>query len=123
MAKCWLLLFENCAGVKGHGYLSRESISTVPGGCGVVLVYNGVNTGISERSATIYDVSSGLVAIPPEYATNYANECSPTEAKRYDCINGSCIEKTTYKTPGLYVDLSVCETSCGIGCGGKCISI
>jgi hypothetical protein len=42
--------------------------------------------------------------------------------EKYDCINGSCIPKTTYNTPGLYQSLSACEIACGTGCSGKCIS-
>lgn len=41
---------------------------------------------------------------------------------QYDCINGACIAKATYNTPGIYQSLSECETSCGTGCSGKCIS-
>jgi hypothetical protein len=41
---------------------------------------------------------------------------------KYDCINGACIPKTTYNTPGIYNSLAECETSCGTGCSGKCIS-
>lgn len=45
----------------------------------------------------------------------------PTE-KIYDCINAACIESKTYKTPGIYKSLSDCETACGTGCSGQCIS-
>lgn len=41
---------------------------------------------------------------------------------KYDCINSACVNKATYNTPGFYQSLSECETSCGTGCGGKCIS-
>ncbi|MBD2243222.1 hypothetical protein [Nostoc sp. FACHB-888] len=40
----------------------------------------------------------------------------------YDCINGACIKKDVYKTPGFYKSLSECEIACGVGCSGKCIS-
>lgn len=41
---------------------------------------------------------------------------------RYDCINGSCLEKSQYGTPGIYESLAVCEQNCGLGCGGMCVS-
>lgn len=40
----------------------------------------------------------------------------------YDCINGACLPKTTYNTPGLYASLSDCEVACGTGCSGVCLS-
>jgi hypothetical protein len=52
------------------------------------------------------------------------NSCSwilePNEP--YDCINGACIKKSVYSTPGLYQSLSDCEIACGTGCSGKCLS-
>jgi len=47
--------------------------------------------------------------------------CTPAPIN-YDCINGACIPKTTYNTPGIYATLSDCEVACGTGCSGKCIS-
>lgn len=43
-------------------------------------------------------------------------------AVKYDCINGACLPKATYNTPGLYQSLEDCEVACGAGCSGKCIS-
>jgi hypothetical protein len=41
----------------------------------------------------------------------------------HDCINGACVPKTTYNTPGLYASLEACQVACGSkGCSGKCIS-
>jgi hypothetical protein len=123
MAKCWLLLFENCAGVKGHGYLSADTVGTAPGSCGVVLIINGANTGIGERSAQWFDVSTTGHEIPPEYGTNYGNSCTPAPTPiKHDCINGACLPKATYNTPGIYNSLSECQTACGTGCSGQCIS-
>lgn len=31
----------------------------------------------------------------------------------YDCINGTCILKGVYGTPGIYESLEECESSCG----------
>ncbi len=53
--------------------------------------------------------------------TGYTNTCPPTTVK-YDCINGACVSKATYNTPGIYNSLSECEVACGTGCNGKCIS-
>jgi len=47
---------------------------------------------------------------------------------RYDCINGACLQSTTYKTPGIYNSLQECEQGCSVnsdGCpeGYECVSI
>lgn len=47
--------------------------------------------------------------------------CQPPQI-HYDCINGACLPKTSYGTPGIYPSLSACEIACGTGCSGKCIS-
>jgi len=39
----------------------------------------------------------------------------------YDCINGACIKKNIYSTPGLYGSLEDCQKACGTGCSGKCV--
>jgi hypothetical protein len=42
--------------------------------------------------------------------------------KKYDCINGECVESSIYNTPGIYQSISDCEVNCGAGCSGKCLS-
>jgi hypothetical protein len=40
----------------------------------------------------------------------------------YDCLNGSCIARSNYNTPGIYNSLSACQASCtGSACNGECI--
>ena len=46
----------------------------------------------------------------------------PPPSSRWDCINGSCLVKSQYGTPGIYESLSACEQNCGPGCGGVCVS-
>lgn len=45
-------------------------------------------------------------------------QCDPIH---YDCLNGICVEKKAYNTPGIFKSLSECETACGTGCSGQCI--
>ncbi|WP_414622046.1 hypothetical protein [Calothrix sp. CCY 0018] len=40
----------------------------------------------------------------------------------YDCINGACVKKDKYGTPGIYQTIEECEVVCGEGCSGKCIA-
>ncbi|MDZ8070377.1 MAG: hypothetical protein RMY64_35665 [Nostoc sp. DedQUE08] len=46
----------------------------------------------------------------------------PNPSEKYDCVNGACIKKSVYSTPGIYQSLSDCEVACGTGCSGQCIS-
>lgn len=47
---------------------------------------------------------------------------NPPPSVQYDCVNGGCIKKSVYNTPGLYESLDDCQLACGTGCSGKCIS-
>jgi hypothetical protein len=42
----------------------------------------------------------------------------------YDCVNGGCVPKITYNTPGVYASLAACESGCAknSNCTGECIS-
>ncbi len=82
---------------------------------GFFLNYNGGRE-ILEGSWTNYDLLSSSIV-----SQTSCTECNdPTVS--YDCINASCVKKTVYNTPGIYQSLSDCETACGIGCSGKCLS-
>jgi hypothetical protein len=41
-----------------------------------------------------------------------------------DCVNGGCVPKTTYGTPGKYASLAACQSSCAkdSNCTGECVS-
>lgn len=91
------------------------------------VVQNGTN--YQYWSSGIY--SRGLEQVPNVTSTvgNVSGSCNGCEAPpppppspRYDCINGSCLNKTQYGTPGIYESISACEQNCGPGCGGVCIS-
>jgi hypothetical protein len=42
----------------------------------------------------------------------------------FDCLNGGCIPKTTYNTPGKYASLAACRSGCAkdSNCAGECVS-
>jgi hypothetical protein len=42
----------------------------------------------------------------------------------FDCVNGGCVPKATYQTPGKYESLAVCEAGCAKDstCTGECVS-
>jgi hypothetical protein len=46
------------------------------------------------------------------------------EEDRHDCVNGDCVTKTTYNTPGVFETLAACQSGCGqnSNCTGECVS-
>lgn len=126
--KIWMLSFENCIGQKGTAFVCKESVSFLPGSCGVTLVYNGVNTGIGEKSAFASIVTSADPALcPPGYpffvdqSAGCVTSINPNQP--CDCINGGCVPKTTYNTPGVFLTLAACESGCAknSNCTGECV--
>jgi hypothetical protein len=50
---------------------------------------------------------------------------SPTSPNQpCDCVNGGCVPKATYSTPGKYDSLAACQSACAKDspCNGECIS-
>lgn len=45
--------------------------------------------------------------------TEFSNTCPPP-SKKYDCINGQCVDSATFKTEGKYSSLAECEADCGV---------
>lgn len=39
---------------------------------------------------------------------------------RYDCINGSCLTSSQYKTPGIFESLADCQANCGSNSPNTC---
>jgi hypothetical protein len=41
----------------------------------------------------------------------------------HDCINGGCVPKTAYNTPGFYANLAACQSGCAknSNCKGECV--
>lgn len=40
-----------------------------------------------------------------------------------DCVNGGCVPKTTYRTPGVFPNLAACQAGCATNsnCTGECV--
>jgi hypothetical protein len=49
--------------------------------------------------------------------------CGPTPDQPCDCVNGGCVPKTTYNTPGVYANLAACQAGCAQNspCTGECV--
>ncbi|MBW4673353.1 MAG: hypothetical protein KME52_04850 [Desmonostoc geniculatum HA4340-LM1] len=90
-----------------------------------------VNGALASGATDFYVTPGNIIACPTQSQYNSAvagralrgncNSCITTSTL-YDCVNGQCFSSDKYNTPGLYQALSDCESTCGVGCSGKCIS-
>ena len=69
-------------------------------------------------------IKSGSISVVSADTPSTYGSCSGCEnvVIKYDCINAVCTQSSQYNTPGIYTSLSQCETACGTGCSGQCIS-
>lgn len=65
---------------------------------------------------------------PPEVyfkqgCDNYVPPAPLSPQNPHDCINGNCLPKSVYGTPGIFASLSACESGCAknSNCTGECI--
>lgn len=58
----------------------------------------------------------------PEFYLKNCQRVPPDQP--FDCLNGGCIPKTAYGTPGFYANLASCQSGCArnSNCRGKCVS-
>jgi hypothetical protein len=91
-----------------------------------------VMTGGNDRCIQLYGNQVQVIKLsgdPDGYCT-FPNEsivsstsadCGSTTG--YDCLNGNCVNKTTYNTSGEYQSLAACQSACsgGTSCNGECI--
>jgi hypothetical protein len=65
---------------------------------------------------------TGWYSVPEYYLKGCGDSISPNQ--QYDCLNGGCIPKATYNTPGVYASLAACESGCAKNsdCTGECVS-
>jgi hypothetical protein len=58
----------------------------------------------------------------PSYSLKNCRDVDPQQP--CDCLNGGCIPKTTYNTPGKYASLTACQSACAkdSNCDGECVS-
>jgi hypothetical protein len=117
--KCYLITYTNCAGVSGSAYICAEDLVYLPGGsCGggyfASISNNYGATNASQVLGTVVQVSMGNCP-----------DCSELKDNQpYDCINGGCVPKKTYNTPGVFANLSACEAGCAKNsdCPGECVT-
>ncbi len=70
-------------------------------------------------------VSTGRVTLIDNDCTACGSQPPPPPPDlKYDCLNGGCIPKTTYNTPGVFPSLAACQSGCAknSNCTGECVS-
>ncbi len=77
---------------------------------------------------TFYSSSNGCFTTNTGWRTTpefYTKDCSPPPGQQYDCLNGSCVPKQTYNTPGAFSTIALCQSSCGQAtpCDGECVPV
>jgi hypothetical protein len=57
------------------------------------------------------------------YPEFYTKGCGLNPNVPCDCINGGCVPKTTYNTPGVFANLAACQSGCAknSNCTGECV--
>jgi hypothetical protein len=67
----------------------------------------------------------GYCSYANEFIVSSSSDCPPIDpAQPCDCVNGGCVPKTTYNTPGKYPSLAACQSGCAkdSACLGECVS-
>jgi hypothetical protein len=69
-------------------------------------------------SAWCLDNDENIISIEPYDCSDTVSPNDPC-----DCINGACVPKATYNTPGKYANLAACKSGCAkdSACAGECI--
>lgn len=107
------------------GQSERRLVGSVAGGTAVTLTSRSYSQGC--RNAVFPTVKAGNTTLYTTSSEQWRGgslsleyECD--DDTKHDCINGACVLSEKYNTPGFYRNLSECETACGKGCSGKCLS-
>jgi hypothetical protein len=90
------------------------------GGANLIAVTDGVETIIGGSGYIFWDSPYALRGIEVLPLSDCPG-CEPVVDK-YDCINGTCELSSKYKTPGIYSDLSSCQSACTGGSGSNSCS-
>jgi hypothetical protein len=74
----------------------------------------------------VYDagVEVGFRCYQPGSLVITPNNDGVDPAQKFDCLNGGCIPKSTYNTPGVFANLAACQSGCAknSNCTGECVS-
>ncbi|MBN3911094.1 MAG: hypothetical protein HWQ35_32500 [Nostoc sp. NMS1] len=105
------------------GNKSHPNFSLNVTGTGLACGGYSFNVTDNNSGAVIYTSTSPAKNVHLEIIDNDTGK--PPTAPRYDCINGQCILKNTYNTPGIYNSLADCQAVCAnggaCGSGKQCV--
>jgi hypothetical protein len=84
----------------------------------LIAVTNGVETivnGTTFQYWSTLEAGRAIEVLPNSECPN----CFPS-VKKYDCLNGGCIQHTVYNSPGLFTTLAECQAACGSASNNNC---
>jgi hypothetical protein len=105
------------------------------GGIQVSRTYDGyvtlVNSIVCGRTWLVPKYPNGTLSSTDYFSSvvsiSRAGDCQPPidPSGSYDCINGGCIAKSIYNTPGVFSNLSACQSGCAknSNCIGECVPL
>ena len=118
--KCYKVTSLGCDDGLRVGYYCLDGLSITGGGvCGggqfVPVPYFGDSTSNSTKSGSFVIVSCSKCSGCCTDAINPDQAC--------DCVNGGCVPKATYNTPGAFATLAACQSGCAknSNCAGECV--
>jgi hypothetical protein len=104
-------------------YACGNNASFAFNGSGFSLIVDGVDiagSGYYYRDGTTQiSIVANLTPTSGYISSGSCSGCR-TVAKRYDCLNGGCIQHTVYNSPGLFTTLAECQAACGSASNNNC---
>ena len=79
--------------------------------------------GIKDANGVNHPNSTYYAFHPSGFSITYQG-CDIVPNQPYDCVNGGCVPKETYKTPGAFASLAACQSGCAknSNCTGECVN-
>lgn len=125
MVQCWRAVGVNAANDQAASkfYCVYDTITSIPSGVGTrrrVVVDGVTDLTIEWRNGLTFQLQTTMVNCP---------NCGPppplSQNQPHDCINGNCLPKTSYNTPGIYSNLAACQSACAknSNCTGECVPV
>jgi len=114
-----LLGREHPSGIVGQTICARTVQFANYGGSGPMHFVLIVDNNVVDR----YFNSAAVSEVDRSECINCGPPSPLTPNQPYDCINGACLPKITYSTPGKYANLAACNSGCAkdSNCTGECI--
>ena len=121
--KCWRVDWTNCDGSKNGGYYCSSTMEWITTGGHICGTGYFLAPDLNWKASTDSELAGTFSQVSCSFCSNCCvDSISPNQ--KYDCINGGCVPKITYSTPGVFANLAACESGCAknSNCTGECVS-